>query len=179
LDALWTDLADHDGARAFAAQQALSRNPDQAAALVRDRLPAAQRVDPERLARLIADLSGRNLATRQRAGTELKALGARARPALEEALAGDVSLEVRQRIERVLHDVTARPPGSDLRELRAVETLVLAGGPEARAALVALSQGTPEARLTREARAALRTLDQLGNPDETDGSRGDKRPSRP
>jgi WD40 repeat protein len=161
LEALWADLADKDAARAFAAQQTLGRHPAQAAALVRERLPAALGVDPGRLAKLVADLSGRGLATRQKAVAGLKELGEQARPALEKALAGDVSLEVRQRIERLLRDVTASPAGGRLRELRAVETLALAGGPEAREALVALAKGAPEARLTREARAALDGLNRI------------------
>jgi WD40 repeat protein len=158
LEALWTDLAGKDAARAFAAQQTLSRHPAQAAALVRERLPAARGADPERLAKLVAGLSARNLAMRQKAVAELKELGELAQPALEKALAGDVSLEARQRVERLLRDVTASPAGGRLRELRAVETLALAGGPKAREVLASLAKGAPEARLTREARAALRTL---------------------
>jgi hypothetical protein len=159
LEALWTDLAGTDAGRAFAAQQTLSRYPAQAAALVRERLPAARGADPERLAKRIAELSSSNLTTRQKAAAELKELGDLAQPALEKALAGDVALEVRQRIERLLRDVAATPAGDRLRELRAVETLALAGGPEAREALADLAKGAPEARLTRQARAALRALD--------------------
>jgi hypothetical protein len=158
LEALWTDLAGKDGARAFAAQQTLSRHPAQAAALVRERLPAARAVDPDRLAKLVEDLSSRSLATRQKAVAELKEFGEQVQPALEKALAGDLSLEVRQRMERLLRDVTARPAGSRLRDIRAVEVLALAGGPEAREVLRALARGAPAARLTREARAALDRL---------------------
>jgi WD40 repeat protein len=159
LETLWTDLAGKDGARAFAAQQTLSRHPAQAAALVRQRLPVAREVDPERLAKLIGGLSSRSLAARQKAVVELKELGEQVQPALEKALAGDLSLEARQRVERLLRDVIARPAGSRLRDIRAVEALALAGGPEAREALRALARGAPPARLTREARAAL---DRLG-----------------
>jgi hypothetical protein len=158
LETLWTDLAGKDGARAFAAQQTLSRHPAQAAALVRERLPAAREVDPERLAKRIEDLSSRSLATRQKAVAELKEFGEQVQPALEKALAGDLSLEVRQRVERLLRDVTARPAGSRLRDIRAVEILALAGGPEAREVLRALARGAPAARLTREARAVLDRL---------------------
>jgi hypothetical protein len=159
LEALWTDLAGKDVARAFAAQQTLGRHPAQAAALVRERLPAAKSVDPEQIAKRVADLSSRGLATRQKAVAELKEIGEQARPALVKALVGDVSLEVRQRIERLLRDMTASPAGGRLREQRAVESLALAGGPEAREVLASLAKGAPEARLTREARAALDGLD--------------------
>src|SRR5207302_10262310 len=53
LEALWADLAGKDGVRAFAAQRALSRHPAQAAALVRERLPAVRPVDPERLGKRV------------------------------------------------------------------------------------------------------------------------------
>jgi hypothetical protein len=42
-----------------------------------------------------------------------------------------------------------------LRMLRAVAVLEHAASPEAQAALQALAKGTPEARLTQEAKAAL------------------------
>jgi hypothetical protein len=53
-------------------------------------------------------------------------------------------------------------PQSDglVRELRAVEVLERIGGPEAEEVLETLVQGAAEARLTREACAALRRLEQ-------------------
>jgi hypothetical protein len=50
-----------------------------------------------------------------------------------------------------------------LRMLRAVEVLELAGTQEARAVLEALSKGAPEARLTRQAGAALKRLERRKN----------------
>jgi hypothetical protein len=89
---------------------------------------------------------------------DLGALGEQARPALEKALVGEASLEVRQRVERLLQKLAGKPSGDRLRELRAVEALELAGGPEARQGLETLAGGPPDARLTREARAALQRL---------------------
>jgi hypothetical protein len=160
LEASWAALADEDGARAFAAVRQLSRHPAQAADLVRQRLRPAAAADPDRLARLLADLDRPEFAARQKATADLAALGEQARPALEKALAGDPPLEVRQRVERLLQKLTGKPSGASLRELRAVEALELAGGPEARRALEALAGGATEARLTRESRAALQRLGQ-------------------
>ena len=71
------------------------------------------------------------------------------------------SLEAAQRIERMLDRIECRaPPPEKLRELRAVEALESIATPNARAVLRALGRGTPGARLTREARAALQRLNQ-------------------
>jgi hypothetical protein len=155
LDALWSDLGGKDAARAFAAQRRLSRQPDRAAELVQSRLRPAAGVNAGRLAQLLADLDSRDFAARQKATAELEQLGEQARPALEKAVAGDVSLEVRQRVERLLKKLTGNPGGDRVRELRAVELLEWAGGASV---LRALAQGAPEARLTREAQAALKRL---------------------
>jgi RNA polymerase sigma factor (sigma-70 family) len=158
LEAEWAALAGEDAARAFAAVRQLAGHPAQAAEVVRQHLRPAAAADPERLARLIADLDRPEFAARQKATADLAALGEQARPALTKALAGDPSLEVRQRMERLLDKLSGKPGGNQLREVRAVEALELAGGPEARQALEALARGAAEARLTREARAALQRL---------------------
>jgi RNA polymerase sigma factor (sigma-70 family) len=159
LEQLWADLGGSDSARAFAAQQRLARHPAEAARLVKEHLRPAAAAEPGRLAQLVANLDSRQFAARQQAVAELEALGDQARAALEKALAGDVSLEVRQRIEGLLGKVNGKPGGGLVRDLRAVETLELAGGAEARRELEVLAGGAPAARLTREARAALQRLD--------------------
>jgi RNA polymerase sigma factor (sigma-70 family) len=159
LEGLWADLGGSDAARAFAAQQRLTRHPAAVARLVKEHLRPAPAVEAGRLAQLVANLDSRQFAVRQQAAAELETLGDQARTALQKALAGDVSLEVRQRVEHLLRKVTGRPTGNLVRDLRAVETLELAGGTEARRELQALAAGAPAARLTREARAALQRLE--------------------
>jgi len=159
LDALWTDLAGKDAAKAFDAIRKLSASPDQAVTLLKDRVRPAKPADPKRLARLLADLDSEQFEVRRRAQSELEGLGELAEAALRKALAGDPSLEVRQRVERLLDNLTGQvPQAGRLRELRAVELLELVGSPEARQLLQALAEGAPEARLTREARSAIRRL---------------------
>jgi RNA polymerase sigma factor (sigma-70 family) len=158
LEAQWVTLAGEDAGRAFTAMRQLCRHPAQTANLARQRLRAAEAPDAGRLARLVADLDSPEFTTRQKATADLGALGEQARPALEKALVGEASLEVRQRVERLLQKLAGKPSGDRLRELRVVEALELAGGLEARQGLEALAGGAPDARLTREARAALQRL---------------------
>jgi WD40 repeat protein len=158
-DALWEELAAGDAARAYRAIWQLAARPAEAALLVRARIkpadgPAAAAVDL-----LVRDLDSERFAVREKATRELRRLGELAEPALRRALAARPSLEVRRRIERLLGELApgGASPGR-LRELRCVEALEHAGGTEAREVLEALAGGAADARLTREARAALRRL---------------------
>jgi WD40 repeat protein len=159
LDALWTDLAGKDATRAFDAIRKLSASPGQAVALIKGHVRPTTPADPKRLARLLGDLDSDRFEVRRQAQSELEGLGELAEPALRKALAGDPSLEVRQRVERLLDNLSGQvPQAGQLRELRAVELLELMGSSEARQLLKALAEGAPEARLTREARSAIRRL---------------------
>jgi WD40 repeat protein len=157
LDALWTDLAGRDAARAFEAMRKLSTSPDQALTLFRERVRPAPAPDGHRLARLVAELGSDRLAPRRRAESELQDLGSLAEPALRQALADDPPPDLRQRLERLLEKLSV-PAGGPMRELRAVELLELMGGSDARQLLRTLAGGAPGARLTREARGALHRL---------------------
>jgi WD40 repeat protein len=158
-DALWTDLADKDAARAFDAIRKLSASPNQAVALLKERVRPATPADPKRLTRLLGDLDSERFEVRRQAQSELEELGELAEAALRKALAGDPSFEVRQRVERLLDNLSRPvPQAGQLRELRAVELLESIGSSEARQLLRALAEGAPEARLTREARSTIRRL---------------------
>jgi hypothetical protein len=80
---------------------------------------------------------------------------------LRNALAGQLSLESRRRIERVLetHQTQRLHPSPGQRQLvRAIEVLEQVGTPEARRLLAGLAQGAPAATLTRDAQGALDRL---------------------
>jgi WD40 repeat protein len=154
-EALWAALAGDDAAKARDAAVSLAATPG-AVAFLTARLRPAERVTPERLRQLIADLDSPRYATREAAGRELAAVWREAEPVLRESLKGGLSLEVRKRIEAML----ASPPpvgvatGEALRRVRAVAVLEAVGSPEARALLAALAAGAPSARDTVEAKAA-------------------------
>jgi hypothetical protein len=111
------------------------------------------------VAKLIADLDADEFATRENASAELEKLGSAAVPALRRVLAGKPSEEVRRRTERLLDRLGGRGLTSDeLLALRGVEVLERAGTPEAKELLKELAKGSPQARMTLEAKASLERL---------------------
>jgi len=90
---------------------------------------------------------------------ELERLGEVATKALEKALVGNVTLELKQRLTILLEKAKdASLPPETLRQLRAVEALEYIATADARRLLKTLGQGADEARLTKEARASLERL---------------------
>src|SRR5207249_3679039 len=80
-------------------------------------------------------------------------------PALRRALTNLPTHEVRQRLEHVLHTrEDALYCSRNLRLLRAIEVLENIGTSEARKVLEVLAAGTPQFRITREARESLDRL---------------------
>jgi HEAT repeat protein len=158
LKALWHDLACVEAPRAERAFWTLALASDPAVVFLRGRLRPVPRPDPARVARLAADLGSERYAVRQEAMVSLTEILDMAEPELRRALAAGPPLEVRRRLEILLEGLDPkRSPGrrSTLRSLDVLEQIDTAG---ARQLLKALAGGLPEARLTREARAALDRL---------------------
>jgi DNA-binding beta-propeller fold protein YncE len=160
-NALWAHLAGADAGLAFRAVEALAADPGKAVPLLRDRLHAVPDLRT-RIDELVRQLDDDRYDIRERASRDLEAIGADAAPALRRAAAGNVSLEVRHRAERLL----ARLPAASSAETahptpahaRAVEALEWAGTPEAREVLAALAARELNSPLKREAAAALARL---------------------
>jgi hypothetical protein len=159
LDALWADLASSDAAKAHRAVWSLAAAPGQSLPLLQRRLPPAAPPDPKRVERLLGDLDSDQFAVREKAARELEEIGDLAGPLLRKALAGEPPPEVRRRVKALLESLESpvRSPEC-LRALRAVQVLESVGNEEARRLLKALAEGTPEARLTQEAKASLERL---------------------
>jgi hypothetical protein len=157
VQALWDGLSGGDAAKAYQSKRALVSG-EQAVPLLRERVRPV-RLEPGQLARLVAGLEARQFKTRDKAAKELAKLGELARPALTRALEGKPSLEVRRRIEDLLNTLSkALPSAEEVTALRAVEVLEGIGTAAARTVLNTLAGGDADARLTQEARAALRRL---------------------
>jgi hypothetical protein len=137
----------------------LAARPTQSLAFLGKRLRPAAPLEPTRLQRLVAELDDDKFAVRERATQELAGLGDQAGPALTRVLARGPSFEARRRLEGLLKGYarSALPPGL-LQQLRALEVLVLIKTPEAGQLIQALAGGSSEARLTREAQAALEMM---------------------
>jgi RNA polymerase sigma factor (sigma-70 family) len=157
--ALWVDLAEADGVKAYQAICTLAASHGMSVPWLAEQLRPAALTDTKRIPQLIADLDSDDFATRTRAVEDLEKLGTAAQPALLKVLAAKPSLELNKRVEGILKKLEDKvPSGDELRDLRAVEVLERIGSGEARQVLEKLAQGAPEARLTLEAAAALERL---------------------
>jgi hypothetical protein len=156
----WKDLAGSDARAAFRAVWSLARMPERSVPLLAERLRPVPTVPPGRLERLLADLDSDIFAVRSKASEDLEGLDDVAEPSLSKALRDAPSTEVRVQAERLIAKLEAPvPPAGQLRVLRALAVLEHSGTPEARRVLEKLAQGATEARLTREAKAALGRLE--------------------
>jgi hypothetical protein len=158
------DLEVADAATAYRSMRTLAHAPDAAVPLLRRRVKPASGATSHQFARLIGELDDDAFAVRERATEELGRLGHAAEPALSAALAQPVSLEVRRRIDRLLENSGGMglPSQHEVFLCRAVEVLENCATSDARHMLQDLAAGSPEARLTQEARAALNRLASSG-----------------
>jgi RNA polymerase sigma factor (sigma-70 family) len=160
LAAAWEALAGADGKAGFAAQGRFLAEPARAVEWIAARISPASQPDLARVKALVADLDNEEFATRERASAELKEFGPAAAAALREAVAKSTSAEARRRAGDLLREMeNGVIPPRELRALRAVEVLEWIATPEARARLLGLAKGAPDARLTREAAAACKRLE--------------------
>jgi WD40 repeat protein len=158
--ARWQDLMSDDASRAFDAICALAAAPDKAVPYLKAHARAAVATDAATIRRLIAELDSDRFDVRQKASGELAELGEAAVPFVRKALEANPSLEARKRLEALLAKEPWRvPTGETLRSLRAIEVLEMIGTAEAKSVLKDLANGTAEAWVTREARAALNRLE--------------------
>ena len=139
------------------------RKPDQAVRLLGDKVPVPEAVPAARIAGLVQNLGSEDFQTREAAVRDLEAIGAEARPAIQEAAAKSASPEVVKRAEGLLARFDGPPTrGDDLRVIRAVEVLEGIGTAGARAVLAKWAAGPPMHRQTTEALAALARLKASG-----------------
>jgi len=159
LDKRWRELAGSDAARAYRALGDLVRDPRRTVHFLKARLQPVFRDEPQRISELIAALDSGSFKERQEATAQLGLQVEVHEPAVRQALSGQHSPEARRRLEHILRTRReARFSARQLQMLRALEVLEYIGSSEAKEVLEALTKGTPEFRITREARASLDRL---------------------
>ncbi len=154
IESLWADLASADATKAYRAIWALAGDPEHTVPFLERVLQPAPPADPALIKRLLGDLDNNRSVTREKAMAELEKLGETALPLLRQALANEVSAEVRRRVQQLIGKSETIEFPDRLRLLRAIEVLENMATPEAGKLLTSLAGGNPEARLTREAAAA-------------------------
>jgi WD40 repeat protein len=157
LEQAWDDLGRKPGKAAYRAISTLTAAGDEAVAWLGQRLQPVGKGQRSVVRGWIAALDDDRFEVREQASKELEQFGADAEPLLRQALAGELSLEARRRVESLLADI-GRWPLPMLQKVRAVQALEQIGTARARELLEKLGRGVPEARLTREAQAALARL---------------------
>src|SRR5262249_23533802 len=121
-EAIWADMASGDAKAGFAAIAFLRGHPVDAPALLRaqGKMPAVP--DKKTVTALIQDLDSPQFADREKAQKELTNIAELVATDLATALKGNVSLEVRERLEKVLKS-TETITAERLRQTRACEVL--------------------------------------------------------
>jgi WD40 repeat protein len=156
-DAWWAALAG-DAKEAYQAVAQMLDDPDHAVATLKERVQPVRLADADTVARLVKRFDSDAFADREEAQLEIEKFGEGARHLLLKALERDLSPEAQRRVQAALGKTDETSPAT-LREHRAIAALEWAGTADARALLRDLAGGTPRARLTTEAAAALKRLD--------------------
>jgi WD40 repeat protein len=157
IEQCWQVLATNDGGKAFAAICDLTTSPKESVAWIKESVKPTAAVEMKRIDELIAQLDDNQFKVREKATGELYKIGEPIVPALEKALAGNLTLETKRRLEEIRNRLTTRVlQGDRLRNYRAIEVLERIGTPEARQVLEELAAGAPGTLLTTSAQAALK-----------------------
>jgi RNA polymerase sigma factor (sigma-70 family) len=155
LEAHWEAFASQDAAHAQQAVRALIALGDRAVAFLGTKVKAAPSPDVARIKKLVSQLDNDDFKVREVAARELETMGDIAARELQVAVDGNVSLELKQRLQRVLKDYSTT---QRLRTVRVVQLLEYCATPASRALLERLAEGDALALLTREARVAVKRL---------------------
>jgi WD40 repeat protein len=157
LKELWAALAAGDTTLAHRAIWELIADPAGSVSFLAERLRPVPVIDAKLAAKLIADLDSATFSTRQRASTDLAKWGEAALPEIRAAVKNPSSLEQARRLKPLLADLERQDLSSDrLRGVRAIEVLEWIDTAEARRILDNLAHGFATARLTKEAKKALK-----------------------
>jgi WD40 repeat protein len=160
LDALWKVLDEQSAKTAEEAMRKLAARPGEVIPFLREHLKAAEGpLDAATLTYLVGQLDAGRYATREAAGKRLERVGKPAVEPLRAALKANPSLELKERVEKLLTRIE-RTHGMApwWQSLRGIEVLERIGSPEAKELLASLAKGAEGAPSTRMAAEALERL---------------------
>ena len=155
--AAWRTAFSSEAKEAYRAIAQMLEAPDDAVAFLKERIAPVKSSDPDKVARLIVLLDSDVFSDRDKAQKELEGMGEGAAELLARAREGKISEEVRNRLDQLLSRCDANSP-RHLPQCRAVAALEWIGTLAARDLLRTLADGLPRSRLTIEAQAALKRL---------------------
>jgi hypothetical protein len=154
--AWWADLG--GGAKdAYRAIGEMIDSPQPSVGMLKEKVRPIRAADPVAAAKLIAQLDSEEFTEREKAERALEKMGEAVAHHLIKAIQGKGDLELRRRAQRLLKKCNETSILGKQHH-RAVATLEWIGTPAARALLLRLADGAPGARLTIEARGALKRL---------------------
>jgi hypothetical protein len=156
---LWEAMRDSNASNAYNAMSCIVEQANRLLPYLRRQLKPVPKDEPDWVQALFANLDSGSFEDRERASKELREEYQSVIPYILRRLQGRGPLELHKRLTSVMHENRNKPPSRErLRELRAIEVLEYIGTREAQELLRHLSQGAPEAQLTKEATAALERL---------------------
>jgi WD40 repeat protein len=154
MQTLWKDLGSSDPAEVLEATDRLVEAPDDTVPFLQKLLSPISAAAGERF---IEDLDSATFAKREKASQQLARMEFAAARALQKRLAAKPTLEMRQRIEKLLKTLDEPHIRAEYGAAwQAVTVLEQIGTQPACEVLKVLSQGAPDARLTEKAQAALK-----------------------
>jgi WD40 repeat protein len=146
-------LGSANATEAYAAMARLTGSPSTTIPAMRTILKPIVAANTNRVTALIRDLDSPQFSVREKAASQLLRMGDGLEGPLRTALAGTLSTEARERIEKTLSEL--KPSSDRLRQSRGLEVLQRICDAEAKKLLAEISNGADGAWLTREAKSAL------------------------
>lgn len=161
LESAWRGAVADNLFRREHSLKVLGLRPKQAVALAERKLKPVPEAEGKRVAALVSKLDDDDADVRDAATADLHSLAHQFEPYLRVAQKAAKPGEVRNRLIRVVQKVVESTPPAELgAELRGVALLEQLRTADARTLLDKLAGGVPGARVTSEAAAALKRLDQ-------------------
>jgi WD40 repeat protein len=156
----WESLRGKNAEEAYRSKWALVGDPTKTVEFLCAQLPSTTPISAEQIKSWISDLDSSQYSVRERAQRELQNQFDQTEESLRKTLAGSVSAEARNRINRIIDvNFAAIPQPDQLRDMRAIEVLEQIGTPEARDLLRRLAPSAVATRTSRDAAQSLKRLE--------------------